>query len=81
MVAPWTMTPVADHAVRPDDDGPAGVGVGDGVILKAGVAAEQDALDVAAEHGAGPQVGALLEHDVADDRRVRMDEGAGAEPG
>ena len=70
---------MADDAVWSHDDGVAGVAVADGVVLKARMGADEDALDVAPQHGAGPDAGAVLEHDVADDGRVRVDEHIGAE--
>ena len=68
MMAPCTITPCPTTQSGPIDDGEARVGVRHRVVLEAGVAAEQDALDVAAQDGARPDVGAVLEHDVADDR-------------
>ena len=73
--------PVADHAAVADGDGKAGVGVGHGVVLEARLAAQRDALGVAAQHRARPHVGVVEQLDIADDDRRRVDEDVLAEAG
>src|SRR5204863_8907420 len=63
--------PVAHHGGEA-----ARVDVDDGVVLDAGLGADADALDVAAQHGAVPDGAARADHHVADHVRAGSDEGA-----
>src|ERR671936_1391171 len=74
------------HDAVPDGDAvahhgrePARVDVDDGVVLDAGVAADADALDVAAENRPVPDAAARADDPVADDAGARGDEDAFAE--
>ena len=82
----WLETRVDDDAVTDDapaadGDGEARVGVGHRVVLEAGLRPHEDALHVAAQNGARPDVGAVLQNDVADDGGVGMDVRIGGEYG
>ncbi len=67
-VAPWPIvTLVADRARR------VGVDVDHGGVLHVRVVADADVIDVAAQHGAEPDVGMAAQEDSADDGRARRD--------
>ena len=81
-VAPWTMAPWPTDAAGADD-APANRGRVWATALswKLVKAPIDDLLHVAAQHGARPHLGAVLENDVADDGGVGVHEHAGAELG
>src|SRR5579862_3395562 len=64
---------VADHAILPDGEREAGIGVERRIVLDLRALAELVPFVVAAQHRAEPHTGVELQPHLADQRRVRRD--------